>query len=166
MLLPHSPSCSHSHSHSHSRPCGAGTGLVQRSWSQVLPSDPWFTRASVIHIPSVRHGFLWGCHGLTAVALVLGRVLQESPDYAVHPRLIWGCAELVTPQCGEHNSRHSAAMLAEEVAKGSHNNQRDRACGHRQAAVFCVIVTTQSRGGPENQQAESQDCGYPGCHGG
>lgn len=35
----------------------------------------------------------------------LGRRLLQSSDDAFHPRLVWGCAELVAPQCGEPAAR-------------------------------------------------------------
>lgn len=100
------------------------------------------------------------------MALLLCRVLLQSPDDAVHPGLVWGSTELVTPQCGEHNSRHSAAILDEEVAKGSDDIPWDGALSYRQAAVFRIVGTTQSRGGAESQQAEGQKCSSSECHGG
>lgn len=57
---------------------------------------------------------------------------------------------------GEHDSRQPAAILEEQVAVGSHQEYRDGALGHRQAAVFSVVGTSQSRGDPEDQQADGQ----------
>lgn len=52
-----------------------------------------------------------------------------------------------TPPYNSHNGRHSAAILDEEVAKGLYNPPRDWARGHSQAAIFCIIGTTQCWGG-------------------
>lgn len=51
------------------------------------------------------------------------------------------------PPYNSHDSRHSTAILDEEVAKRSHDISRDGALGYRQAAVFSIVGTTQSWGG-------------------
>lgn len=51
------------------------------------------------------------------------------------------------PPHNSHNSRHSAAILDEEVAKGSDDIPWDGALSYRQAAVFRIVGTTQSWGG-------------------
>lgn len=58
----------------------------------------------------------------------------------------WGDEARCTPPHNSHNSGHSAAILDEEVSKGSHLIRRDRAHVHRQAAVFCVVGTALSWG--------------------
>lgn len=45
-----------------------------------------------------------------------------------------------------HNGRHTAAIVDEQVAIGSHQESRDGALGHRQAAVFSVVGISQSWG--------------------
>lgn len=65
----------------------------------------------------------------------------------------WGDEARCTPPHDSHNGRHSAAILDEEVPKGSHNIPRDRVQGHRQTAVFCVVGTTLSWGGNRRKKA-------------
>lgn len=48
------------------------------------------------------------------------------------------------PPHNSHDSRHSTAILDEEVMKGPHDIPRDGAPGYRQAAVFSIVGTTQS----------------------
>lgn len=43
-----------------------------------------------------------------------------------------------------HYGRHLATIGDEEVAEGSHDVRGDGALGHRQAAVFGIVSTTQS----------------------
>lgn len=123
------------HTHTHidtAGPVPAGSGLVQSCWR---PDPPFWSLVpqgcSDSYPLTQTHDSLWGCHGLTAVALILGEeeesrswagvlgkdsegggragegwaclcsVLLQSPDDAVHPGLVWGCTELVTSQCGE-----------------------------------------------------------------
>lgn len=67
----------------------AGSGLVQGSWRPDSSFWSWLPRGhSHSHPFTQTQGLLRDCHGLTAVALALYRVLLQSPDDALHPGLV------------------------------------------------------------------------------
>ena len=110
----------------------------QREWScgTQLPGRPW------------SEGQGWGPHLATCFRVFIRGIglarRRERRCGWVSPGADGGDEVRHSPLHNSHNGRHSAAILEEEVAKGSHDVPRDGALVHSQAAVFSIVGTTQS----------------------